>query len=252
SSFVDPTSDMFRPDWVTAERVGVVGGCIMGLSVLLFLYALARTLLAASSEQAADSFALPQAAAYHDEPALAVRNFRPWVIAGIVAILISYVPPLIQVLGGDYRVVSGSPRPRAAAAGAGGDAAAGAALDTADAPPSDLHPLQRELPVDRDPAEGRAVSRHPPLVRRSRHRRGSARLPGAIRPSARVGPGPLQRSGRHAEVIGFTRLSRHAQRRRVRPPERDVRVFPQGCLGGDAHRHLVRPAGRARARARGR
>ena len=106
-SFLDPTSDLYRPDWVTGERVGAVGGCLMGLAVLLFFYVLARTLLAARSEQAAAAFALPQAAAYHDEPAGAVRNFRPWVIAGIVAILISYVPPLVQALNGEYRVVTG-------------------------------------------------------------------------------------------------------------------------------------------------
>jgi cytochrome c oxidase subunit 1 len=106
-SFLAPDSESFRPDWVIGERVGAVGGCIMGLAVVLFLYALARTLLAARSPAAADSFALPQAVALHDEPAPGVRNFRPWVIAGVVAILISYVPPLIQVLGGDYRVVTG-------------------------------------------------------------------------------------------------------------------------------------------------
>lgn len=103
-SFLDPASDAFRPDWVTGERVGAVGGCLMGLAVLLFFYVLARTLLAARSEEAAASFALPQAEAYHDEDAGPVRNFGPWVVAGILAILVSYVPPLLQVLNGEYRV----------------------------------------------------------------------------------------------------------------------------------------------------
>ncbi|HZX94786.1 MAG TPA: cbb3-type cytochrome c oxidase subunit I [Myxococcales bacterium] len=106
-SFLDPESDAFRPDWVTGERVGMVGGCIMGLAVLLFFYALARTLLAARSEERAAAFALPQASAYHDEQVPAVRNFGPWVVAGIVAILISYLPPLLQVLDGEYRLVAG-------------------------------------------------------------------------------------------------------------------------------------------------
>ncbi len=106
-SYLDPASDVFRPDWVIGERIGAVGGCIMGLSVVLFLYALIRTLAAARSEQAADAFVLPQAAAYHDEPARGVSNFGPWVIAGIVAILIAYIPPLVQVLSGGYRVITG-------------------------------------------------------------------------------------------------------------------------------------------------
>ena len=74
----------------------------MGLAVVLYFYVLIRSLLAPRSEQAADSFALPEAAAYHDENVGAVRNFRPWITAGVVAILLSYVPPLVQVLGGNY------------------------------------------------------------------------------------------------------------------------------------------------------
>ena len=66
------------------------------------LYVLVASLLSPRSQQAADSFALPESAAYHDEDVAAVKNFRPWVVAGVVAILISYVPPLVQVLGGNY------------------------------------------------------------------------------------------------------------------------------------------------------
>lgn len=106
-SFLDSTSNLYRQDWVIGEAVGAVGGCLMGLAVVLFFYVLVRSLLAARSEQAADSFALPSAAAYHDEDVPAVRNFAPWVVAGIVAILISYVPPLVQVLRGSYPLAAG-------------------------------------------------------------------------------------------------------------------------------------------------
>ena len=103
-SFLDPTSNTFRPDWVTGEHVGAVGGCVMGLAVALYFYVLIRSLLATRSEQAADSFVLPEAAPYHDEDVAVVRNFRPWVVAAIIAILVAYVPPLVQVLNGEYRV----------------------------------------------------------------------------------------------------------------------------------------------------
>ncbi|HYS07404.1 MAG TPA: cbb3-type cytochrome c oxidase subunit I [Myxococcales bacterium] len=106
-SFLDSTSNLYRQDWVIGEAVGAVGGCLMGLAVVLFFYVLVRSLLAARSEQAADSFALPSAAAYHDEDVPAVRNFAPWVVAGIIAILISYVPPLVQVLGGNFPLAAG-------------------------------------------------------------------------------------------------------------------------------------------------
>jgi len=101
-SFLDSSSVAYRPDWVIGEYVGAVGGCLMGLAVVLYFYVLIRSLLAPRSEQAADSFALPEAAAYHDENVGAVRNFGPWIAAGVIAILISYVPPLVQVLGGNY------------------------------------------------------------------------------------------------------------------------------------------------------
>jgi cytochrome c oxidase subunit 1 len=106
-SFLDPTSDAYRPDWRIGENVGAVGGCLMGLAVVLFFYVLVRSLLAPRSEQAADSFALPESAAYHDEEVGAVRNFAPWIAAGIIAILISYVPPLVQVLNANYPLATG-------------------------------------------------------------------------------------------------------------------------------------------------
>ena len=101
-SFTDPTSDTFRPDWLTGERIGMAGGCLIGLTILPFFYVLVRSLAGARSEELAASFALPEAEAYHDEDVAAVRNFKPWVIAGVIAIVISYVPPLIQVLGANY------------------------------------------------------------------------------------------------------------------------------------------------------
>ena len=64
-------------------------------------------MLAPRSVAAADSFALPAAGAYHDEDVPAVRNLRPWVVAGIVAILISYLPPLVQVLSASYPLAAG-------------------------------------------------------------------------------------------------------------------------------------------------
>jgi cytochrome c oxidase subunit I len=106
-SFLNPDTNDYRPEWVSGEYVGLVGGCIMGLAILLFFYVLVRSLLGKASEQVADSFSLPESAAYHDEDVGAVRNFAPWVAAGIVAILISYVPPLIQVLNGNYPLASG-------------------------------------------------------------------------------------------------------------------------------------------------
>src|SRR4051812_16766700 len=84
-SFLDPASSAFRKDWVIGEYLGAAGGCVMGLAVALFFYVLVRSLLAPRSEHAAESFALPAAAAYHDEDVPAVREPRPGVGAGIGA-----------------------------------------------------------------------------------------------------------------------------------------------------------------------
>jgi cytochrome c oxidase subunit I len=106
-SYLDASSNAFRPDWRMGELVGVAGGGLMALSIAVFLFVLVRSLFALRSAQAADSFALPQAEALHDEPIAAVRNFAPWVAAAIVAILISYVPPLIQVIEAAYPLSAG-------------------------------------------------------------------------------------------------------------------------------------------------
>ena len=57
-------------------------------------------------EDASGKPALPESEAYHDEDIGVVRNFRPWIVAAVIAILISYIPPLIQVLGANYPLVS--------------------------------------------------------------------------------------------------------------------------------------------------
>ncbi len=106
-SYSDPTSNTFHPDWRNGELVGAVGGCLMALAVLVFAFVLVRSLLAPRSAQLADSFALPESEALHDEELGMLKNFAPWVIAGVIAILISYLPPLIQVLQANYPLAEG-------------------------------------------------------------------------------------------------------------------------------------------------
>lgn len=101
-SYLDPGSPLYRPDWLIGERVGAVGGVLMGLAVVVFFYALISSLLSASSPQDADSFALPDSEPFHDEDVGAVRNFFPWVAAAVLLIAVSYAPPLIQVLKAGY------------------------------------------------------------------------------------------------------------------------------------------------------
>lgn len=101
-SYLDPQSPSYRPDWVTSTHIGALGGCIMALAVLCFFIALVATLLKKGTPQVADQFELPTSEAYHDEDVPAVKNFRPWIIAAIVAVVIAYTPPIVQIVQNNY------------------------------------------------------------------------------------------------------------------------------------------------------
>ena len=101
-SYLDPSSPLYRPEWLTGERVGLVGGCVMALAVVLYFAVLIRSLLAPSSAQVSDAFALPVSEAYHDEDVPAVKNFLPWIVAAVLALFIAYGPPIAQVIKAGY------------------------------------------------------------------------------------------------------------------------------------------------------
>lgn len=101
-SYLDPSSPTFRPDWVTSTHIGALGGCIMTLAVIFYFYALITSLRTPSSAEAADQFSLPESEPYHDEDIGAVKNLKPWIIAAIVAVVVSYTPPLMQVIRDGY------------------------------------------------------------------------------------------------------------------------------------------------------
>lgn len=104
-TYLDPSSPEFRPDWVISTTLGVVGGIVMSVAVLLFFYVLFGSLMAKKSS--GQELSLPTSEALHDEEIPAVQNFRPWVIAGIVAIVLSYGPPLYQIYQGQTPPVPG-------------------------------------------------------------------------------------------------------------------------------------------------
>jgi len=48
----------------------------------------------------------PVSESYHNEEVSWLKNFKPWVIAAIIIIIIAYVPVILDVLEGTY---GGSP-----------------------------------------------------------------------------------------------------------------------------------------------
>jgi multisubunit Na+/H+ antiporter MnhB subunit len=79
--------------------MGLVGGCIMGLAVLLYFIVLIRSLAAAPDEALAKvPFLLPTSEAYHDEDVPAVRNFAPWVAAAVLLCIAAYYVPIHDIV----------------------------------------------------------------------------------------------------------------------------------------------------------
>ena len=97
-TYMNPASPAYRPDWWLAAHLGMIGGCIMGLAVLLFFIVLIRSLLAKADPALANvPFSLPTSEPYHDEDIVAVRNFTPWVLAAVLLCAAAYWGPVRDI-----------------------------------------------------------------------------------------------------------------------------------------------------------
>jgi cytochrome c oxidase subunit I len=105
ASYANPNSNLFQSDWVTYIDISVVGGVIMALSVLIFAVVFFTTALSRSKEGDAE-LTFPVSEAYHTEEVSWLKNFKPWVIAAVIIIIIAYTPVILDVIQGTY---GGSP-----------------------------------------------------------------------------------------------------------------------------------------------
>lgn len=96
-TYMNPASPSYRPDWWLAAHLGMIGGCIMGLAILLFFIVLIRS-LAAKPISAEEPFALPTSEPYHDEEIAGVRNFTPWVAVAVLLCVVAYAAPITNIL----------------------------------------------------------------------------------------------------------------------------------------------------------
>jgi cytochrome c oxidase subunit 1 len=106
-TYLNAESPAYRRDWYASTHIAAVGGSIMAFAVLIYFVVLIRSLLAPATEKAKEDFALPASEAYHDEDIAAVRNFRPWVVAAVAAVVVTYTPPILQIMQGNYRGAPG-------------------------------------------------------------------------------------------------------------------------------------------------
>ncbi|MCS7155459.1 MAG: cbb3-type cytochrome c oxidase subunit I [Bacteroidetes bacterium] len=112
-TYLNPSSPFYREDWVLWADMAVVGGVIMTLAFVLYLISFLGTLMARPAAEPALVF--PLAEAYHDEPVRALANFRPWIVAALILIVIAYTPVIWDVLRSTYEnappYLPGSPLP---------------------------------------------------------------------------------------------------------------------------------------------
>ena len=95
-TYLNPNSELFKPQWVESNMVSVIGGCLLVLAALLYFYSVLTVLLEKSQEEA--TIELPIASAYHNEEAGFVRNFTPWVVAAVVAVVCAYAVPIYDIV----------------------------------------------------------------------------------------------------------------------------------------------------------
>lgn len=98
-TYANPESERYVASWHIWDIMGAIGGIIMFLAVLIFFINFFAALLSKSREKPGE-LCFPTAEAYHDEQIPWALNFKPWVIAMILAIIVAYVPPLYQILSG--------------------------------------------------------------------------------------------------------------------------------------------------------
>jgi len=95
-TYTNPDSPLFVAKWWSLGKVSAAGGALMLASMLGYFAVFFSTLLSKRCEEPSLDF--PVAEVYHDEPAGFVANFRPWVIAAVVLVVLVYIPPLYDVL----------------------------------------------------------------------------------------------------------------------------------------------------------
>jgi cytochrome c oxidase subunit 1 len=95
-TYTNPNSALFVEGWWKLGRITALGGTIMLASMVCYFAVFFSTLFSKRREEPSLDF--PVAEAYHDEEPGALANFRPWVVAAVVLVVLAYLPPLYDVL----------------------------------------------------------------------------------------------------------------------------------------------------------
>ncbi|HRE50736.1 MAG TPA: cbb3-type cytochrome c oxidase subunit I [Flavitalea sp.] len=95
-TYLNPDSELFRADWVPTTTMAMLGGIIMFIAGMFFILVFFGTMLRKRSAEPV--LTIPVSEAYHDEKRVPLFDrFKPWIVAMVIIILISYVPALMNV-----------------------------------------------------------------------------------------------------------------------------------------------------------
>ena len=94
-TYLNPTSDLFRSDWVPTTKLALIGGIIMTVSFILYCISFIATL--AGKKVAEPSIEFPAAEPLHEEkPIKLLQTFKPWLAIMVIVILLAYLPALLD------------------------------------------------------------------------------------------------------------------------------------------------------------
>jgi cytochrome c oxidase subunit 1 len=95
-TYLNPKSELFRPDWVPTTTLALLGGIIMFIAGMLFIVVFFGTMLRKRNQTA--ELDLPVSEAYHDEKRIPLFDqFRPWLVTMVLILLIAYIPAFMNV-----------------------------------------------------------------------------------------------------------------------------------------------------------
>ena len=95
-SYLNPTSTLYRPDWVPTTAMALAGGVIMFIAGMLYFMVFFGTLLRKKTEVAVLN--LPESESLHNEKRIPFFDkFKPWLVMMAVVLVLAYVPPLYTI-----------------------------------------------------------------------------------------------------------------------------------------------------------
>ena len=96
-TYLNPSHELYTPEWVPTTLLALLGGIIMFIAGLLFFVVFFGTVLSKRKEEAV--LELPVSEAYHDEKRIPLFDrFKPWLVTMAVILVIAYTPALMNAV----------------------------------------------------------------------------------------------------------------------------------------------------------